>query len=466
METTNIYQALWRLDLEHNGCTVTSRDKDGNWILPNADIKLDEQNEASRGSTDSAPNPLFAAVNGTKLERPTYQKLIALLDNYIVNVRQSEDHLGDNSQEDDEIGDFLNEVLNTAVMQAALEYIKLELEIEVSRCELREHLTRLWFEIYTNYFNRIPVPFSSGFEHVFVGEGKRSGNGIGGYHSWVKFYLDEKNDRVDFRGFNYDGNLNRASKAGSFNPYVATISMDWKQQDMDGNTVRTLVKDLGGFFVGPSPELQLAIPTVAYFERIAGGFSNTNSATNKNVELQEALFTLVLYRSTNEDQTEGDHIRSFFPKFVKPLQSDPDTGVVVDNPEDFNDGDIIITKALVNPEGSDMGREWVEIENTSSKIIDLEGWTIADKLNRREPILGKIEPNKQRRIVMTRATAENAQLGNSGGKIKLFDNENRIVAEVSYGKVKSGVVLFFEHKKNKIKQYENVETHSLEHQVS
>lgn len=41
---------------------------------------------------------------------------------------------------------------------------------------------------------------SSGFEHVFVGETK-SGTEIIGFHNWVQFYLQEKNQHLDYKGY-------------------------------------------------------------------------------------------------------------------------------------------------------------------------------------------------------------------------------------------------------------------------
>ncbi len=439
----NIYQELWTIDLEHNGCSVSAKDKDGNWILPSADILIDEQKEATQ--TDQAPDPLFAYVNPAKLDLPSYQALIALLNNYVVNVRLSEDHLGDNQVEDGEIETFLDTILETDVMKRAQKHMRETLAFKEAADNLKTELKRIWFELYTNHFNRIAVPFASGFEHVFVGEGKRRGNGIGGYHSWIKYYLDEKNDRVDFQGFNYDGNFNRQSLAGSTVPMVATIKMQWTPLDIFGAPIGLLEKDMGGFFVGPSPELQIALGTVAFYESKANLFDRA-SGNEKKVEIMNGLFHLVMYRSTTVDQQRGDHIRSFFPKFKAPLQG-TGTDVVIpvegDRDDTINSGIIRIVKALVNPEGSDMGREWVEIENNSDSIIDLNGWTIADKLDRREPVLGQIEPGKTRRIMMTRRTHDNAQLGNSGGVIKVYNSSDDLVAQVSYGKVASGATLFF-----------------------
>ncbi len=274
-------------------------------------------------------------------------------------------------------------------------------------------------------------------------EGKRRGDGIGGYHSWIKYYFDETNNRVDFQGFNYDGNFNRQSTTGSTIPIVATIKMQWQPLDMSGNPTRLLQKDMGGFFVGPSPELQIALGTVAFYESKQGLF-DLSSGNEKEVNIMNGRFHLVLYRSTTEEQQRGNYIRSFFPKFKAPLQGGG-SGVIVEIEDDnnINDGIIRVLKALVNPEGSDAGREWVEIENNSDFIIDLNGWTIADKNDRRESILGQIEPGKRRRITITRSSNETAQLGNKGGLIKVYNSSNELISQVGYGKAESGATLYF-----------------------
>lgn len=41
---------------------------------------------------------------------------------------------------------------------------------------------------------------SCGFEHVFVGETKK-GHEIMGLHNWVQFYLQEKHNHVDYKGY-------------------------------------------------------------------------------------------------------------------------------------------------------------------------------------------------------------------------------------------------------------------------
>lgn len=52
---------------------------------------------------------------------------------------------------------------------------------------------------------------SCGFEHVFVGETKH-GQEITGFHNWIQFYLQEKHDHVDYKGYKARGNKNTVRK--------------------------------------------------------------------------------------------------------------------------------------------------------------------------------------------------------------------------------------------------------------
>lgn len=70
-----------------------------------------------------------------------------------------------------------------------------------------ENIHDIWFNFYTNYFLGQAIEFASGFEHIFVGEGKydRRGNlrekrshqnktlpgEVSGYYNWVNFPLHQ-----------------------------------------------------------------------------------------------------------------------------------------------------------------------------------------------------------------------------------------------------------------------------------
>lgn len=44
-------------------------------------------------------------------------------------------------------------------------------------------------------------------------------------------------------------------------------------------------------------------------------------------------------------------------------------------------GELRITELLINPAGTDTGREWVEIQNVSGRVLDLSRVHLADRLN-------------------------------------------------------------------------------------
>ena len=443
----NIYQELWDLDIQpgNNGCTVTARGPDGQWLNSNADIKLDEQNELTSGGSDDAPNPLIADFNADKLQGKTYLALKALMNNYVFNARQSEDHLGDNAVEDTEIEIFMDKIQDTPVMQMAFDYINADLGANIDAAEFRAVTKRLWFDIYTNHYNNNPVPFCSGFEHIVVGESKGNPNdrGIGGYHSWTKYLFDQQSGRVNFNGFNYDNKLNKLSPEGASVPHVATVSLTYEPLDMDGQPMGRKRKNLGGFFVGPSPECQIVMPVVAYYESINGRFfvasGNTpREQTEKEVHIHDAVYRLVLYMETRQDQTRGDRLRSFYPKFEQ-LKS----GSSIEPGQDDTQGIIAIVAMLANPAGPEKGNEWVEIENRSDEIINLDSFQLVDHKNRPELLSMNIEPRQRLRIMVSRSTPNSMQLTNSGGTVSVINATGGLITKVTYPESRNGEVLFF-----------------------
>jgi len=113
------------------------------------------------------------------------------------------------------------------------------------------------------WFQRHPTSPKCGFEHVFVGEATEDLQGrgvVGGLHNWVKFYLEEQRGAARYLGARYRGRTTVSE--GALNPYFVSGRFTW---DLEG---KLLIKDVGGFFVGVSPEWQLAIATTAFFETL------------------------------------------------------------------------------------------------------------------------------------------------------------------------------------------------------
>lgn len=124
--------------------------------------------------------------------RPTYAKLLALFDNYLASVNETEQVT---PQETSEETAFLNAIYETTVMKAAHRFL-LDHGFAVSNVQqFKDQLRNIWFGIY----QRAPgKQSSSGFEHVFLGELK---NGISGLHSWIRYGLEEAKGNINFLGY-------------------------------------------------------------------------------------------------------------------------------------------------------------------------------------------------------------------------------------------------------------------------
>lgn len=436
-----VYQEVWSSD--PFGFSVSGREADGAWTDPDAAVLLNEQVRASgQRQIDLATQPLFARVQEDRLEDGhIYAAFIALLNNYVVNFRDPETT---SPAEQAEIDAFLQIVLESEPMKIVRDYISTVLVRGLSAEAFRGEVRRAWFEPYTNHFRGQSTHFCTGFEHVFVGEGKyRPRDGattakgeVSGYHSWVKFFLDERSERVNYLGYKYDLNGH-----GPNNPNVVTMQFVWNHVDLNGSLKAELFKPTGGFFVGTSPAVELALGTLAFYEGHHGLLQNQR----KRVKLGEGTFDLVMYHETLAGGGQGPHVRSFFPKLIG-AGSDPDGGTSVRpvGSADSNEGLLRIAAALPNPVGGDEGYEWVEVENVGEAPVVLSGYELRDKMARPQPIPEtRLEQGQTVRVEVERATPHMMQVSNRRGLISLHDESGTAVAAVSYGTAREGEVLSF-----------------------
>ena len=143
-------------------------DLDSNRLIPEKDYDINVQKgKKPYWKEDSARDPLFARVDNSIFERPTYKSFVALLDNYSAECGTVETV---SNAERMEISTFLSAILHTAPMQFCHKYChaKDPDNVPASLGEFRKLLHKIWFELYNR--SRGGRPDSSGFEHVFTGE--------------------------------------------------------------------------------------------------------------------------------------------------------------------------------------------------------------------------------------------------------------------------------------------------------
>ncbi len=86
----------------------------------------------------------------------------------------------------------------------------------------------------------------------------------------------------------------------------------------------------------------------------------------------------------------------------------------------------------MNPEGDDVGKEYVILLNKSKNAVDLTGWQIVDKLKKVDTINNMQIPAGE--ALHVSLTGRGAQLTNKGGNITLLNKDGLKVDGVSFTK--------------------------------
>ena len=87
-----------------------------------------------------------------------------------------------------------------------------------------------------------------------------------------------------------------------------------------------------------------------------------------------------------------------------------------------------IVAALVDPIGSEAGKEIVTLINTSPRPVDLAGWAIANQAKQKHLLNGSLPPGEVKMVTLPKTVS----LGNQGGIITLLNNEGLKVDGVAY----------------------------------
>jgi len=111
-----------------------------------AEYEIDFQGQVNQDSSiDNAPRSLLSDLNQEALfMQPTFDKMLPLLDNYVPDVRIQEDHTPEEQAEEDE---FLNEIMKSAIMSEAVEFLIGKKYLE-NEDKAKSKIKELWFQPY------------------------------------------------------------------------------------------------------------------------------------------------------------------------------------------------------------------------------------------------------------------------------------------------------------------------------
>ncbi len=217
--------------------------------------------------------------------------------------------------------------------------------------------------------------------------------------------------------------------------------------NMRGEVIAQLFKKKGGFFVGSSPESEIAMGTVVYFESI----NDRVKQDKRRTIINSGVYDLVIYRNIKSDGSRGDFIRSFFPIFLGNEGTETLPDVPKERPDVEvvpigikNNKPVIIVEALANPLGAEDIGEWVKLQNVTDEPIDLTNWEMRDKAARPQPLSGILQPNEVKQFAITRSSLNSMQLSNRSGLITVNDQQSKVIAAVRYNRANSGEIIRFE----------------------
>ncbi|MEO1527519.1 MAG: hypothetical protein AAFX06_18985 [Planctomycetota bacterium] len=406
----NIYQQIWNADQSENGITPILDSEEGN---PSAGfVKVNSHLDVESPDLKVLPE---AVIPDSK--KRTYDLCRVLFDNYALAERDEE---FDSPEEREEVHNFVHEIIDTAPMQVAREYVANATGTSITRERWYTTVLEMWFR----RFEQGGDPHLTGFEHVVVGE--QQGGKVQGYHCWYKYYLDDgfarKVDGIHadtFPGLNDDRIVYLGSELADGQnqfPESVTISYKWMAADYDRDALRPLTKPIGGFFVGCSVEGLLALGTVR---------AHVGARAPKRAVINGAEYDLKLFHGP-----ERRGVRTFYPVF-KGTQSGAVDDSDVNPPIEGVASSVRIIAAMVNPHGHDPGHESITLMNTGANPVSLAGWRITNQIAQSRSLDGHADPGVPIQIQLD---GSDVQLSNRGGTIRLLNQSGQAAHSVSYSR--------------------------------
>ena len=201
-------------------------------------------------------------------------------------------------------------------------------------------------------------------------------------------------------------------------------------------------------FLSKTSDFITSATDVNIVDKVGYGTSLTNSPETMNALLPESGKSL--QRQANENNNSLDFVvDSSEPKNNayesdseeipdEDVEEEPDpTEIEEEEPEPiiYPDG-IIISEIMANPEGVDIGEEWIELANTSNETIQLEGWILDDSLidviSSKHLELGEIEVDAGKYVVVPIPEGKFTLNNTNEEKVRLYWPNKEPVDQVEY----------------------------------
>ncbi|CAH1266043.1 ENDOU [Branchiostoma lanceolatum] len=185
------------------------------------------------------------AVETYQLPNRDDYTFLRLLDNYDIDQPEYV-----TEKEENDARAFINRCLDTAVMKEAHSFLAEKGHMsqsgysDTSRKGFADMLYAMWFTPYESDDNWIQQLGSTAFERTFVGESRH--HEMTGFHNWLRLYREEFLGHIQ---------LNDCKRHDCDDRMILTVDFEWED----------IGQKRDSFFVGTSPEFELALYTVCFF---------------------------------------------------------------------------------------------------------------------------------------------------------------------------------------------------------
>lgn len=144
-------------------------------------------------------------VKAEAYEIPTVKAVLALHDNYELDVKTKETVTSDERREE---SDLIDKILDTDIMRTTMRFLVNKGYIPDDEYEFKDSMKRIWF----SQFKRIDGDASSsGFETVFLAE--KFDSDIIGLHDWIYYAKQEADSKLNYLGYIKEVKLGNVSHA-------------------------------------------------------------------------------------------------------------------------------------------------------------------------------------------------------------------------------------------------------------